>query len=103
MHDGRLISRRRRTKYITIMKKFLPIALGILCLAVVTTDAQEKKKRERKPLTEEQKKVTKELKEKYDTNKDGKLDAEERKKMTAEDKEKFQKAMGITRKKKAAK
>jgi hypothetical protein len=87
------------------MKRILPIALGILCMAVVTVEAQEKKKRDRKPLTEEQKTVVKELKEKYDTNKDGKLDPSERKKMSTEDREKLRKAGGgpATRPKKANK
>ena len=38
--------------------------------------------------------------EKYDKNKDGKLDREERKAMTADDKEKWQKASGGGKKKK---
>jgi hypothetical protein len=47
--------------------------------------------RKRPQLTEEQKKARKEIIDKYDTNKDGKLDAAERKAITAEDKEKLAK------------
>jgi len=43
--------------------------------------------------------VRKELIEKYDKNKDGKLDKEERGAMTAEDKEKWSKASGGKKKK----
>jgi len=41
-------------------------------------------------LTDEQKAARKALIEKYDANKDGKIDKEERAKMTKEDKEKWQ-------------
>ena len=47
--------------------------------------------RKRPQLTEEQRKARKEIIDKYDTNKDGKLDAEERKAITAEDREKLAK------------
>ena|SRR2546425_1196894 len=47
--------------------------------------------RKRPQLTEEQKKARKEIIDKYDTNKDGKLDAEERKAISAEDREKLAK------------
>ena len=44
------------------------------------------------PLTDEQKALRKEINEKYDTDKDGKLSPEERKAISAEDKEKLAKA-----------
>ena len=57
------------------MKKFLVLALGLLTASALTVSAAEKK--EKKPLTEEQQKLMKELVEKYDTNKNGNLDADE--------------------------
>ena len=48
----------------------------------------------RKPPTPEQKQFRKEMVEKYDTNKDGKLDKEERSKMSKEDREKMKKMRG---------
>jgi hypothetical protein len=78
------------------MKRLLPILVGVLCLSVVAVDAQDKPKRKngggRPALTEDQKSLMKEIRTKYDTNKDGKLDADERKKISAEDKEKLEKA-----------
>jgi len=71
------------------MKKLLIIALGLFCAGALTVNAAEGEKRE---LTEDQKKLQKELLDKYDTNKDGKLDKEEKGKMSAEDKEKLAKA-----------
>ncbi len=52
-----------------------------------------------KELTAEQKALRKEMTEKYDTNKDGKLDKEERAKISAEDKQKMEHA-GLGPKKK---
>lgn len=72
------------------MKKIVAIVLGLGLLGVVSplvSQAQEKKERKKPVLTEEQKKIV----EKYDTNKDGKLDKEERAKMSAEDKDKMPK------------
>ncbi len=81
------------------MKKALITALGLLCAASITLSAAEAPKKGER--TEEQKKIMKEMLEKYDANKDGRLDREERSKMTAEDKEKMQKAgLGGQRKKK---
>lgn len=80
------------------MKKLLLAALT-LCFAMSLTSFAadgEKKKRE---LTDEQKAVRKEMIEKYDANKDGKLDKEEMGKMSAEDKEKYQKAFPPRKKK----
>jgi hypothetical protein len=76
------------------MKKLL-VALCCTCalaLAVNAQDAKEKK--------HETSAVHKELLEKYDTNKDGKLDKEEKAKMTAEDKKKWAEAAGKGKKEK---
>ncbi len=72
------------------MKKIVAIALGLSLLGTVVSQAQEKKEHKRPALTEEQKKIV----EKYDTNKDGKLDKEERSKMSEEDKAKMPKPPG---------
>ena len=77
------------------MKKLLQIALGVLFATALTVSAADEPKKEgkkRPELTDEQKAVRKEMLEKYDTNKDGKLDKEEREKMSAADKEKQAKA-----------
>ena len=66
------------------MKKLL-IALCFVCALAVTANAQDKEAKK------EAKGVRKELLEKYDTNKDGKLDKEEKAKMTEEDKAKWAK------------
>lgn len=68
------------------MKKFVIMALGLLTASALTVSAAEKK--EKKPLTEEQQKLQKELVEKYDTNKNGKLDPEEIEKISDDDKKK---------------
>ena len=78
------------------MKKLLVLALGLICAGNLTLNAAAKKE-----LTEEQKKIQKEMLDKYDTNKDGKLDKEEKAKISAEDKEKMSKA-GLGGKKKPA-
>ena len=80
------------------MKKIVTIALGLCLIGMVTTQAQEKKEHKRPALTEEQKKLV----EKYDTNKDGKLDKEEYAKVSAEDKEKLPKRGGGKKKEGAA-
>ena len=85
------------------MKKLLQIALGILCVTALTVSAADESKKEGKKkveLTDEQKAIRKEMNEKYDTNKDGKLDKEEREKMSAADKEKLAKAFPHHKKKK---
>jgi hypothetical protein len=71
------------------MKKLLVI-LSVVCALALTANAAEGGKK--KPLTDEQKAVQKEMIEKYDANKDGKIDKEERAKMSKEDKEKWNKA-----------
>jgi hypothetical protein len=82
----------------TYMKKFSVIALSLICVASLTVNAAEKKKHE--PLTQEQKALKKEMNEKYDANKDGKLDKDEMAKISKEDKEKMDKA-GLGHHKKA--
>lgn len=88
------------------MKKLL-FALSLICVLAVAANAEEKKaegKAEgKKPaLTAEQKALKKEMAEKYDTNKDGKLDKEERAKISEDDKAKMEKAgLGHAKKKKA--
>lgn len=72
------------------MKKFVIIALGLLTASALTVSAAEKK--EKKPLTDDQKKVMKEITDKYDANKDGKLDADERAKISDDDKKKMKDA-----------
>ena len=83
------------------MKKLLQIALGIVCVTALTVRAADEKKEEKKKveLTAEQKALRKEMNEKYDTNKDGKLDKEEREKMSAADKEKLAKSQPPRKKK----
>jgi hypothetical protein len=79
------------------MKRVSLIIAGI-CLAATLNlraadDAAASDKSAAKPhRTEEQKKLLKEINDKYDTNKDGKLDKEERAKISADDKERLKKA-----------
>ena len=84
------------------MKKLL-IALCITTAIAIAAHAEAPKKeggaKKRPQLTEEQKKVRKEITAKYDTNKNGRLDKEERSKISTEDKEKLEKA-GLGKKKK---
>jgi hypothetical protein len=77
------------------MKKIAAIILG-LCLLGTVVRAEDKEKT--KP-TAEQKALRKEMTEKYDTNKDGKLDKEERAKISEDDKKKMKDA-GMTHGKK---
>lgn len=71
------------------MKKFVVLALTLCCATSITLQAAEGEGKKKRELTEEQKKARKELVEKYDTNKDGKLDKEERAKISDEDKAKL--------------
>lgn len=73
------------------MKKLLVMAM--ICVAAVAAQAQKGE------LTDEQKAVKKEMLEKYDTNKDGKLQKDEIAKMTPEDKAKWDKAFPKKKKK----
>ena len=72
------------------MKKLLVI-LALACATGLTINAQDtKESKEKKPeLTAEQKVLKQQMLEKYDANKDGKLDKDERAKMSAEDKAKW--------------
>jgi hypothetical protein len=72
------------------MKRNLVILICLLCAGVLTASAAEQEKKPQP--TAEQKALRKEMREKYDTNKDGKLDKEERAKMSKEDKDKVSKA-----------
>lgn len=78
------------------MKKIL-VALCVTCALALAVHADEKKDK----ATPEQKAERKALLEKYDANKDGKLDKEEKSKISAEDKEKLKKAHGERKKKKS--
>ena len=83
------------------MKKLLVAVVALLCASAIMVQAQgTAPKKEHKGLTAEQKAVRKEMIEKYDTNKDGKLDKAERAAMSQEDKDKLAKA-GFGPKKKA--
>lgn len=75
------------------MKKILVTIAGVICataIAVHADDTTAPKKHHK--MTDEQKQVMKDMLDKYDTNKDGKLDKDERAKISAEDKEKMKKA-----------
>jgi hypothetical protein len=78
------------------MKKLLTISLSILVLGLISAEAKDKKAdkgdHKRPAMTEEQKKTWKEVTEKYDTDKDGKLSKEEREKVSKEDKQKLKDA-----------
>ena len=77
------------------MKKLLGIAALVCALALTASAAEGKKKQ----LTDEQKKTKKELLDKYDTNKDGKIDKDEKAKMSKEDLAKAE-DVGLAHKKK---
>jgi hypothetical protein len=77
------------------MLRSLILAVGLcggLALTASAADGEKKPEGKRPALTEEQKALRKEMTEKYDKDKDGKLSPEERKAMSAEDKEKMAKA-----------
>jgi hypothetical protein len=69
-------------------------------IIAVRADEERPQRRNKGQLTEEQRTLMKELRAKYDKNKDGKLDETERKAMTAEDKERMAKAGFVARKRK---
>jgi len=77
------------------MKVWL-VALGLASALALNARADDVKKEDAKPkrapLTEEQKKLRQEMVEKYDANKNGRLDPEERKSMSQEDKDRLAKA-----------
>ncbi len=68
------------------MKKIVIIALGLLTASALTVSAADKK--DKKPLSPEAEKVRKELTEKYDANKNGKLEPDEIEKISEDDKKK---------------
>ena len=77
------------------MVRALLLAVGLSSALALAANAQDEKKPDapkRPPLTEEQKALRKEITEKYDKDKDGKLSAEERKAISEEDKAKMEKA-----------
>ena len=85
------------------MKKLI-VALCFTSLLAVAAHAEDKpaatKPEAKKTLTAEQKTARKALIDKYDTNKDGKLDKDERSKATSEE---LEKAGYAAKKEKAAK
>jgi len=83
------------------MKKLLVIALGLLVAGTVSVNAAKGSK---KSMTPEQQKLKTEMVEKYDANKDGKVDADEAAKIDRADKKKMKEAgVTITRGKKKKK
>ena len=80
-----------QTKKDTMKKIALAILLASALVATVQAGEGKGKKHEASP---EQKAVHKQMLEKYDTNKDGKLDKDEKAKMSKEDKEKLKNARG---------
>lgn len=70
------------------MKKLL-VAVCVTCALAVAAQAQDHKETKRK---HEPSPEVKAILEKYDANKDGKLDKDERKQMTAEDKKQLKQA-----------
>ncbi len=82
------------------MLRAMILAVGLTLVVAVAARAEDEKPK-RPKLTEEQKALRKEITDKYDKDKDGKLSPEERKEISAEDKERMQKAgIGGQRKKK---
>ena len=79
------------------MLRSIILAVGLCSAMALTASAADKAKRA--PLTEEQKATKKELIEKYDKDKDGKLSKEERDAMSAEDKAKMEKIQPPAKKK----
>jgi ribosome biogenesis protein Tsr3 len=81
------------------MLRAVILAIGLWSAVALTTSAadndQKAPTRRRAQLTEEQKTLMKEIREKYDKDKDGKLSPEERKAISQADKERMEKA-GIT-------
>ena len=77
------------------MVRALLLAVGLSSALALAANAQDEKKPDapkRPPLTEEQKALRKEITEKYDKDKDGKLSPDERKAISEEDKAKMEKA-----------
>jgi len=78
------------------MKKLLVILLGVTCAMVLSAKAAEGDKSDKSDAKAERKALL----EKYDTNKDGKLDKDEQGKMSADDKAKWDKMRAAAKKKK---
>lgn len=81
------------------MKKALLTVIAIACASSLSLMAQDQAQEKKAPakkaqMTAEQKAEYKKLVEKYDANKDGKLDKEERAKMSQEDKDAMRKLTG---------
>ena len=74
------------------MKKALVVASIVLLGLAVTTRADEETAKKKSTPSAEQKALRKQLVEKYDTNKNNRLDKEEKSKMTPEDLEKWNKS-----------
>ena len=72
------------------MKKALLAILGVLCATAITLSAADAPKK--KQMTPEQKELMKKMVEKYDTNKNGRLDRAESAKISDEDKAKMKEA-----------
>jgi hypothetical protein len=70
------------------MKKLLVVVAVLVCAFSLTASAGQGKHK----LTPEQKALRKEILEKYDTNKDGKLNKKERAQISKEDRERLEKA-----------
>jgi len=88
------------------MKSTLLLAITLASLitsipSAIGADTGDTPSRKRPALTEEQKKLRKEMVEKYDTNKNGRLDKAERSRISKEDQEKMDQA-GIGGGRKAA-
>jgi hypothetical protein len=81
------------------MLRAVILAIGLCGVVALTANAadndQKAPPRRRAQLTEEQKTLMKEIREKYDKDKDGKLSPEERKAISQADKDRMEKA-GIT-------
>ena len=74
------------------MLRVLVLSLVLYGGTMLAVNAADDEKPKRPQATEEQKALRKEMAEKYDKDKNGKLSAEERKAFSAEDKEKWAKA-----------
>ena len=76
--------------------RVLILALGLCGALTLTANAADDEKkaepRKRPPLTEEQKTLMKEIREKYDKDKDGRLDLVEQKALKPEDKQRLSQA-----------
>jgi hypothetical protein len=81
------------------MKKILVAVMGMLCATALIVNAQDAKPAKKK-LTPEQQTLYQEMLDKYDTDKNGKLDKTERAQISREDKDKMIKA-GLLKTKKA--